>query len=80
MAVTAGGLTRIDEVHSGRSYQSDFGKRLQFGLGQHRQVEQIQVSWIGGGRDTIRNVGSDQLITIVEGRGLVPPPAQPKTP
>jgi hypothetical protein len=80
VAVTAGGLTRIDEVHSGRSYQSDFGKRLQFGLGQHSQAEQIQVNWIGGGRDTIRNVGGDQLITIVEGRGLVPPPAKPNTP
>ena len=34
VTVTAGDLTQIDEVHSGRSYQSDFGKRLHFGLAQ----------------------------------------------
>ena len=80
VTVTAGGLTQIDEVHSGRSYQSDFGKRLQFGLGQHSAVDQIRVNWIGGGVDTIRNVGVDRLIHIMEGRGLVPPPASGKLP
>ena len=72
VTVSAGGLNQIDEVHSGRSYQSDFGKRLQFGLEQHGMVEEISVNWIGGGVDTVRNVGVDQLITIVEGQGLVP--------
>jgi hypothetical protein len=68
--VTAGGLTQIDEVHSGRSYQSDYGKRLHFGLGSRRIVQQIKVRWIGGGVDVARNVGVDQVVTIVEGRGL----------
>ena len=26
---------QIDEVHSGRGYQSHFGTRLHFGLGEH---------------------------------------------
>jgi hypothetical protein len=68
--VTAGDLTQIDEVHSGRSYQSDYGKRLHFGLGSRRIVQQIKVRWIGGGVDVARNVGVDQVVTIVEGRGL----------
>ncbi len=72
VTVTAGDLTQIDEVHSGRSYQSDFGKRLQFGLGQRSQIDQIRVKWVGGGVDIVRNAGVDRLITIVEGRGLVP--------
>jgi len=80
VTVTAGDLTQIDEVHSGRSYQSDFGKRLQFGLGRRSVVEQIRVKWIGGGDDIIRDVGVDRLITIVEGRGLVPPLASDKFP
>ena len=80
VTVTAGDLTQIDEVHSGRSYQSDFGKRLHFGLGRRSAVEQIRVNWIGGGSDIVRNVGVDRLITIVEGRGLVPPPAPTKLP
>src|SRR5438128_842049 len=75
VAVTAGDLTQIDEVHSGRSYQSDFGKRLHFGLGRRSAVDQIWVKWIGGGVDVIRNVGVDRLITIVEGSGAAAPAA-----
>ena len=70
--VTAGDLTQIDEVHSGRSYQSDYGKRLHFGLGTRKTVEQIKVRWIGGGVDVARNVGVDRVLTIVEGSGLAP--------
>ena len=80
VTVTAGDLTQIDEVHSGRSYQSDFGKRLHFGLGRRSSVEQIRVNWIGGGSEIVRNVGVDRLITIVEGRGLVSPTAPTKLP
>ncbi len=69
--VTAGALSQIDEIHSGRSYQSDFGKRLQFGLGQHTTIDEIRVNWIGGGTEVVRDVSVDRLITIVEGRGLV---------
>jgi len=80
VTVTAGDLTQIDEVHSGRSYQSDFGKRLHFGLGRRSAVDQIRVNWIGGAVDAVRNVGVDRLITIVEGRGRVPPPAPANLP
>lgn len=71
VTVRSGDLEQIDEVHSGRSYQSDFGKRLQFGLGSRRLVEEIRVQWIGGGVDLVRNVPVDRLIKIVEQRGLV---------
>jgi len=80
VTVTTGDLTQIDEVHSGRSYQSDFGKRLHFGLGRRGAIEEIRVKWIGGGVDIVRNVGVDRLITIVESRGLVPAPAPDKKP
>jgi hypothetical protein len=73
VSVTTGGLTRIDEVHSGRGYQSDFGKRLHFGLGDSRTVDQIQVKWIGGGTDTVRNVAADQCVIIEEGGGRAVP-------
>ncbi len=80
VTVTAGDLNQIDEVHSGRSYQSDFGKRLHFGLGQRRAVEQVRVNWMGGATDIVRNVGVDRLITIVEGRGVVSPPVPERKP
>jgi hypothetical protein len=76
VTVKAGDLTQIDEVHSGRSYQSDFGKRLYFGLGQRTKVDQVQVKWIGGGVDVVPDVGVDRLITIVEESGLSAAPAK----
>ncbi|MGE3310024.1 MAG: CRTAC1 family protein [Limisphaerales bacterium] len=72
VTVVAGDLTQIDEVHSGRSYQSDFGKRLHFGLGDRARVDEVRVKWVGGGTEVVRDVDPDQGITIVEGRGVEP--------
>ena len=65
--VVAGDLTQIDEVHSGRGYQSHYGTRLHFGLGKMTRVDRIEVRWIGGGVDVLKNVRADQLLQIVEG-------------
>jgi hypothetical protein len=60
-------LTLIDEVHSGRGYQSHYGMRLHFGLGNRDKVDRIEVRWIGGGTDVFGNFTADQLITLIEG-------------
>jgi hypothetical protein len=65
--VTAGDLTQIAEVHSGRGYQSHFGTRLHFGLGKRGLVDRIEVDWMGQGVDVLENVEVDQLLTIMEG-------------
>jgi hypothetical protein len=68
--VVAGDLSQIDEVHSGRGYQSHYGSRLHFGLGPRKQVDRIEVRWIGGGTDVIQKISANQLITITEGGGV----------
>ncbi len=70
--VTAGNLVLTDEVHSGRSYQSHFGSRLHFGLGDRDHVDRIEIRWIGGGIDVFEHVDVDQLITLTEGHGREP--------
>lgn len=65
--VVSGDLTLIDEVHSGRGYQSHYGSRLYFGLGSRDKIDRIEVSWIGGGVDVFENIAIDQLITLTEG-------------
>jgi hypothetical protein len=65
--VVAGDLTLLDEVHSGRGYQSHYGMRLHFGLGNREKIDRIEVRWIGGGVDTFKNIATDQLFTITEG-------------
>jgi len=67
--VVAGDLTQVDEVHSGRGYQSHWGSRLHFGLGRRNHVDRIEVRWIGGGLDVIEDVDVDQLLTITETDG-----------
>jgi hypothetical protein len=63
----AGDRIQVAEVHSGRSYQSHYGMRLHFGLGEHRQADSIHVRWIGGGEDTRSDVAGDRVWTFTEG-------------
>ncbi|MHC4103382.1 MAG: CRTAC1 family protein [Planctomycetota bacterium] len=65
--VVAGDLMLLDEVHSGRGYQSHFGMRLHFGLGSRDRIDRIEVRWIGGGIDVFEDIAVDQLLTLTEG-------------
>lgn len=69
VTVVAGDLTQVAEVHSGRGYQSHYGSRLHFGLGGHDHVDRIEIRWIGGQVDVVRDIAVDGLITITEGVG-----------
>ncbi len=69
VTVVAGDLTQVDEVHSGRGFQSHSGSLLHFGLRQGEQIDRIEVRWIGGDVDVFRDVDVDQFVTLVEGAG-----------
>jgi len=65
--VSAGCRSFVDEVHSGRGYQSHYGMRLHFGLGDTDHVDSIEVRWIGGGPDVLKDIAIDRCMTITEG-------------
>ena len=67
VTVRAGPLLLVDEVHSGRSYQSHYGLRLHFGLGQQERADSIEIRWPGGGVDLLPDVPADRLLTIRPG-------------
>ncbi len=67
--LVAGQLVLIDEVHSGRSYQSHFGSRLHFGLGPVASLDRIEVHWLGGQPEAFEPVAVDQVLTLTEGQG-----------
>jgi enediyne biosynthesis protein E4 len=48
--------------------------RLHFGLGQARNAE-VKIRWPSGEWQTLTNVTANQLITVKEGTGIVPPQA-----
>jgi hypothetical protein len=66
-------LTLVDEVHSGRGYQSHYGTRLYFGLGGRDRIDRLEVHWLGGGTDALENLPADRLITLTEGQGQQQP-------
>jgi hypothetical protein len=69
VTTVAGDLRQLDEVHSGRSYQSHWGSRLHVGLGQHDRIDWVEVRWIGGSAEIFDNLEPDRLVTLVEGAG-----------
>lgn len=70
--VTAGDLVQYDEVHSGRGYQSHWGMRLHFGLGERDRVDRIEIQWHGGGTQVVENIPADQIITVEKDAGWRP--------
>ncbi|MCA9183794.1 MAG: ASPIC/UnbV domain-containing protein, partial [Planctomycetales bacterium] len=54
------------EVHAGRGYQSHFGSRLHFGLGDAVNATNLRVAWPSGKTQTLTDVPSNQILTIVE--------------
>jgi hypothetical protein len=64
--LTAGGRTRIDEVRSGGSYLSHNDLRLHFGLGAARRIDQIEILWPSGTRQTLKDVSPDRVLRVEE--------------
>jgi len=65
--VAAGSLRLVQQVHSGRSYQSHFGLELHFGLSEHERVDSVTVHWPGSrGKTVVTEVPADQELVIFE--------------
>jgi hypothetical protein len=67
--VVAGNLTLVDEVRSGRGYQSDYGRQLHFGLGARDKVDRIEVQWPSERKQVIQGMLANQRLTIKEDGG-----------
>ena len=59
-------LVQVEEVLGGSSYLSMHSIDLEFGLGQAERVEQIEVLWPSGRRQTLTDLGVDQVLLIEE--------------
>jgi hypothetical protein len=69
--VTAGDLVLVDEVHSGRGYQSDYGRQLHFGLGKHEKIERVEIQWPSGQKQVVQDPPVNQQIIVKEGNSLI---------
>jgi hypothetical protein len=71
VSVQAGGRRQSLMLRSGSSYLSASELVLTFGLGGALQADSVAVRWPSGATDSLRDVASDQIVTIKEGAGLL---------
>ena len=69
--VTSASGTQWQMVHSGSSYASQSELALTFGLGADTRVSRIEVEWRSGRTQTIEDLAPNQVVGIVEARGLL---------
>jgi enediyne biosynthesis protein E4 len=68
--VVAGDLTQYDRVRCGGNWLSGNDMRLHFGLGEHQQIDILEVHWPSGTIDRLTGLAADQTIIVEEGKGL----------
>lgn len=64
--VRSGDFTQIKEVTSGGSYASGSDNSIHFGLGNHSEVETIEVKWQSGHIQRLKNISVNQVVQIEE--------------
>jgi hypothetical protein len=71
LTLITGQRRQIREVQSGSSYLGQNDLRAHFGLGPALRADRLEVLWPSGQKDVIAAVAANQIITVVEGRGMV---------
>jgi len=66
---TGAGHRQMDEVRSGGSYISQNDLRVHFGLGKATRAD-LEIRWPSGVVDKIAGVAANQVITVIEGKGV----------
>lgn len=65
------GVYQMRYIYYGNGYLAQNMGYALFGLGQAEMVDSVVVEWLSGVRDVVYNIDSDQMITVIEGEGLV---------
>ena len=60
-------LVQMDELRSGGSYFSQNDMRMHFGLEQATKVEMVEIRWLSGQVDQLKNLDVNRLYVIQEG-------------
>jgi hypothetical protein len=70
VTVVYGGRRQAQAVLASSGYLSCSDRRLHFGLGKADTAD-VEIAWPNGGRDTVKGLAADQLVTVKEGAGVV---------
>jgi len=66
--VVAAGISQIREIQAGGSYLSQSDLRANFGLGAATKADLVEIQWLGGQKQTFRNVQADRFYLATEGK------------
>lgn len=70
LRLKAGSLVQYASLRSGESYLSGNDPRLHFGLGSHSRIDEVQIRWPNGKKETLTQLSADRFLTITEGKGV----------
>ncbi len=71
VTVRVGDHVQVAEVRSGASYLSHNDMRLNFGLGRATTVDDLKIRWPDGAIETFEGLAADQILIVIQGRGIV---------
>ena len=74
---TAGGY-QLYENHPTRGFLSSMNTTLHVGLGSHRTVDELKVTWPDGKQQTLRDVAADAHLALSHAEAGVPAAAPPR--
>jgi hypothetical protein len=64
------GKVLVREVKAGSSYLAQNDLRVHFGLGRTMLADRLEIRWPDGSVDRVENIQANQILTVVEGRGI----------
>jgi len=67
--LTAGGKRQAGEVRGGRTDLTDLtdnSRRLTFGLGAASSVKRLEIRWLGGDLQVVKDVAVDRVLQVGE--------------
>jgi enediyne biosynthesis protein E4 len=66
VVIRNGQTSQVNHVTTSVGYASSSDPTVHFGLGTKREIDQIEIEWPSGSRQTLTKVGADRYITVRE--------------
>ncbi len=66
--LTAGKTVQYNQCTSSVGYGSSSDHRVHFGIGRETKIESVEIRWPSGIKQTLNNVGIDQVLTVKESK------------
>ena len=71
VTVTAGGKKQVLVNQWATSYLSNNDQRIHIGLGQQKQIDQLEINWSDGKKEVYKNIAANRYLTILQGKGII---------